>query len=152
MDQRELEARPDVLSFTSPVLQTDVEVTGPVMVHLWACTTAPDTDFVARLVDVYPDGRAMSLTDGIVRGSYAVDGLLEPNKPYEFVVDLWATSNVFKAGHRIRVDITSSSFPRWDRNPNTGRPLGSDAELRTAQQTILHDAAHPSRIVLPIVP
>lgn len=152
MDQRELEARPDVLSFTSPVLTSDVEVTGPVTVSLWACTTAPDTDFVARLVDVYPDGRAMSLTDGIVRGSYAVDGLLEPNKPYEFVVDLWATSNVFKAGHRIRVDVTSSSFPRWDRNPNTGRALGSDAELRTAQQTILHDATHASRILLPIVP
>ncbi len=145
-DQREIEARPDVLSFTTPPLPSDVEVTGPVEVKLWACTTAPSTDFVARLVDVWPDGRAFNLTDGIIRTSQ-----LEPNRPYEHRIDLWATSNVFKAGHRIRVDITSSSFPRWDRNPNTGAPLGNENELRTAQQTILHDAEHASHIVLPLV-
>jgi len=146
LDQREIEARADVLTFTTGPLERDQEVTGPIEVRLWTCTTAPDTDFVARVVDVYPDGRAYNLTDGIVR-----TGLLEPNRPYEHTIDLWATSNVFKAGHRIRVQVTSSCFPRWDRNPNTGKQLGSDAELRTAQQTILHDAEHASRIMLPLV-
>ena len=117
MDQREIEARPDVLSFTSDALGQDTEVTGPVRVKLWACSSAPNTDFVVRLVDVFPDGRAFNLTDGIVRTDF------EPNQPQELDIDLWATSNVFKAGHRIRVDVTSSSFPRWDRNPNTGPPL-----------------------------
>jgi uncharacterized protein len=146
MDQRDIEARDDVLSYTTEPLGSDTETTGPVTVRLWACTSAPHTDFVARLVDVHPDGRAFNLTDGIVRASF------EPNQPTELTIDLWATSNVFKAGHRIRVDVTSSSFPRWDRNPNTGHPFGSDDELRPARQTILHDADHPSHIVLPVVP
>jgi putative CocE/NonD family hydrolase len=156
-DQRRIEARPDVLVYTTPPLERDVEVTGPVRVELWACSSAPDTDFVARLVDVYPDGRAYNLTDGIIRARYR-DGeqpsLLEPGQPYRFTIDLWATSNVFKAGHAIRLQVTSSNFPRWDRNPNTGHPLGQDgpADLRVAEQTILHDAAHPSHVVLPIVP
>jgi hypothetical protein len=112
---------------------------------------------VARLVDVYPDGRAINLTDGIVRARYR-NGLaetpIEPGQPYRFDIDLWATSNLFKAGHRIRLQVTSSNFPRWDRNPNTGHPFGTDSEadLRTADQTILHDTAHPSHVVLPIVP
>ena len=109
---------------------------------------------MARLVDVAPDGSARNLTDGIVRGRYR-DGApapLEPGRAYELRIDLWATANRFLAGHRIRVDITSSSFPRWDRNPNTGRPIGVDAELLPARQTILHDRAHPSRIVLPVLP
>jgi len=147
LDQREIEARPDVLTFTTEVLREDTEVTGPVEVKLWACTTAPATDFVARLVDVFPDGHAYNLTDGIIRAER-----LQPNRPYEHTIDLWATSNVFKAGHRIRLQVTSSCFPRWDRNPNTGKPLGSDAELRTAQQTIVHDAEHASHVVLPLVP
>jgi uncharacterized protein len=151
MDQRDIESRADVLTFTTEVLQQDTEVTGPISVQLWACTTAPDTDFVARLVDVYPDGRPYNLTDGIVRASFANQKPLEPGRPYQFDIDLWATSNVFKAGHRIRLQVTSSCFPRWDRNPNTGKPLGSDAELRTAQQTILHDAEHASHVVLPLV-
>jgi putative CocE/NonD family hydrolase len=154
-DQRAIEARPDVLTYTTPPLQQDIEVTGPILVHLWACTSTPDTDFVARLVDVYPDGRAFDLTDGIVRASYFSQqrAPMEPNQPYEYTVDLWATSNVFKAGHRIRLQVTSSSFPRWDRNPNTGHPLGADADddLRPAQQTILHDAEHPSHVRLPLV-
>jgi putative CocE/NonD family hydrolase len=145
MDQREIEARPDVLTFTTEPLQVDTEVTGPLLVKLWACSSAPETDFVARLVDVHPDGRAYNLADGIIRQR------LEPNQPTEVTVDLWATSNVFKAGHRIQVDVTSSSFPRWDRNPNTGHPFGADDVLRTAQQTILHDTEHASHIVLPLV-
>lgn len=156
VDQRSIEARPDVLTYTTDVLERDVEVTGPVSVHLWACSSAPDTDFVARLVDVHPDGRAYNLTDGIIRARYrngtSAEVFLEPGQPAEFVIDLWSTSNLFKAGHAIRVQVTSSNFPRWDRNPNTGHPFGQDAELRTAEQTILHDAEHPSHVVLPLVP
>jgi uncharacterized protein len=154
-DQRVLEARADVLSYTTEPLAQDTEVTGPLLVQLWAASDATDTDFVAQLVDVYPDGFAPIVADGIVRARYRNGErpeLLEPGQPYEFKIDLWATANVFKAGHCIRLDIASASFPRWDRNPNTGSPFGMDAELRLARQTILHDAAHPSRIVLPIVP
>jgi uncharacterized protein len=154
-DQRATEARPDVLSYTSAALDGDTEVTGPLVARLWAASDAPDTDFVARLVDVHPDGFAQNLADGIVRARYRggdAPELLEPGRPYEFTIDLWATANVFKAGHRIRIDIASASFPRWNRNPNTGAPFGSGTELRPARQTILHDAAHPSHIVLPVVP
>lgn len=155
LDQRRVEARPDVLTYTTPPLEHDTEVTGPVSVRLWACSSAPDTDFVARLVDVYPDGRAYNLTDGILRARYRQPGaeaLLEPGRAYLFEIDLWATSNVFRVGHRVRLQVTSSCFPRWDRNPNTGHPIGADAELRTAEQTILHDAEHPSAVLLPLVP
>ncbi len=157
-DQRPVESREDVLVYTSDALLTDVEVTGPIKVHLWAASSAPDTDFVARLVDVHPNGYAQNLTDGIVRARYRnfesgeQPSLLEPGQAYEYEIDLWATSNLFQTGHRIRLDVTSSSFPRWDRNPNTGHDFGADAELAVAHQTILHDSAHPSSIVLPIVP
>jgi len=154
-DQRPIEARADVLSYTTTPLAHDTEVTGPIAVTLWAASDAPDTDFVARLVDMHPDGFAQPLADGIIRARYrngSAPELLEPGRPYEFTIDLWATANVFRAGHRIRVDIASASFPRWNRNPNTGAPFAVDADMRPARQTILHDAAHPSRIVLPIVP
>jgi putative CocE/NonD family hydrolase len=157
-DQRATEGREDVLVYTTPVLEQDVEVTGPILVHLWAASSAPDTDFVARLVDVHPSGYAQNLTDGIIRARYChfsrgeAPSLIKPGKAYEFEIDLWATSNVFKAGHRIRLDVTSSNFPRWDRNPNTGHDLGADAELAVAHQTILHDSEHPSYVTLPIVP
>jgi putative CocE/NonD family hydrolase len=157
IDQTPIEARRDVLVYTTAPLPQDVEVTGPIIVTLWAASSAPDTDFVARLVDVHPDGRAMNLTDGIIRaharaGRGAPEAPIEPGRAYEYRIDLWATSNLFRAGHRIRLDVTSSSFPRWDRNPNTGAPLGEGTELATATQTILHDAAHPSHVVLPVVP
>ncbi len=157
-DQRSNESRQDVLVYTTPPLEKDVEVTGPITVRLWAISSTPDTDFVARLVDVHPNGFAQNLTDGIIRARYRnfskgeAPTLIEPGKPYEYEIDLWATSNVFKAGHRIRVDITSSNFPRWDRNLNTGAPLGTDDTPVVARQTILHDREHPSYIVLPIVP
>ncbi len=99
-----------------------------------------------------------NLTDGIIRARYRnfargeAPSLIEPGKAYEYEIDLWATSNVFKAGHRIRLDVTSSNFPRWDRNPNTGRDFGADAELAVAHQAILHDREHPSYVTLPIVP
>lgn len=157
-DQTPTESRTDVLVYSTPVLEQDIEVTGPITVHLWAVSSAPDTDFVARLVDVHPNGYAQNLTDGIIRARYRNFGhgeapsLIEPGKAYEYEIDLWATSNLFKKGHRIRLDITSSNFPRWDRNPNTGHAFGEDSELVIAHQTILHDAEHPSYITLPIVP
>lgn len=154
-DQRAAEARRDVLVYTSAVLADDLEVTGPVVLHLFAASDAPDTDFVARLVDVHPDGYAQNLTDGILRARFrngSREEFLDAGAVYEFVIDLWATANVFRAGHCLRVDVTSSNFPRWDRNPNTGAPIGMDAELRVAHQTIWHDAAHPSHIVLPVIP
>ncbi len=154
-DQREIEARPDVLVYTSAPLERDTEVTGPVVAKLWVTSDGPDTDFVARLVDVHPDGFAQNLADGILRARYRdgeTEKMLTPGEPAEITVDLWSTANVFKAGHRIRVDIASASFPRWDRNPNTGAPFGQDAELRPARNTILHDAAHPSHIILPLIP
>jgi uncharacterized protein len=157
-DQRLVEKRADVLTYTSPVLQSDLEVTGQVTVRLWAASSAPDTDFVARLCDVFSDGRSICLTDGGVRARYrdAASGraptLIEADRPYEYAIDLWSTSNVFRAGHRIRVHVTSSSFPRWDRNPNTGHDPFQDAELAVARQLVLHDPAHPSRILLPVVP
>jgi putative CocE/NonD family hydrolase len=156
-DQRPIEERPDVLVYRSLPLERATEVTGPVTVHLWASSSAPDTDFVARLTDIAPDGRSIILTDGIVRARYrefrtgAPPSLVEPGRPYAYAIDLWATSNVFKAGHRIGLHVTSSSFPRWDRNPNTGHPFGADAELQVAHQQILHDRAHPSCVILPVV-
>jgi uncharacterized protein len=156
-DQRNIEARPDVLTYTSEPLHHDLEVTGPITVSLWAISSAQDTDFVARLTDVAPDGRSFNLTDGIVRARYRnwaggePASPIEPGRAYAYQIDLWATSNVFRAGHRIRVQVTSSSFPRWDRNPNTGRPFAGDAALAVAYQTILHDSEHPSHIMLPMV-
>jgi uncharacterized protein len=129
-------------------------------VKLWASSSALDTDFVARLVDVHPNGYAQNLTDGIIRARYRnvakgeAPSLIEPGKVYLYEIDLWATSNLFKKGHRIRLDITSSNFPRWDRNPNTGRNPGEDqaADVVIARQTIYHDAEHPSSVILPIIP
>jgi len=154
-DQRPIEARDDVLVYTSEPLARDTEVTGPITVRLWAISDAPDTDFVARLVDVHPNGFAQNLTDGIIRARYRngdTPELLMPGQAYEYTIDLWSTANVFQAGHCIRLDIASASFPRWDRNLNTGAPFGMSAEMRPAHQTILHDAAHPSHVVLPIIP
>jgi putative CocE/NonD family hydrolase len=144
-DQRPVEERADVLVFTSEPLERDLEVTGPVTVRLWAASSAPSTDWVARLCDVFPDGRSLNLTDGILRTRG------EAGTAAQHVIDLWATSNVFRAGHRIRVHVTSSSFPRWDRNLNTGEPFGEGTRMETAVQTIFHDASRASRIVLPAV-
>ena len=155
-DQREVEARPDVLVYTSPPLSEDVEVTGPVTVELWASTSAPDTDFTAKLVDVYPDGRAMNLCEGIIRARYRASqetpSLVTPGAVYPFRIDLWATSTVFKAGHRIRLEISSSNFPHFEPNPNTGHALGQDDILERADQEVFHDARHPSHIMLPVIP
>jgi putative CocE/NonD family hydrolase len=155
-DQRPVEERSDVLVYTTPVLEHDVEVTGPISVTLYAATSAVDTDFTAKLVDVHPDGYARNLTDSIIRGRYRetrkTAQLLTPGKVYEYTIDLWATSNVFKAGHCIRVEIASSNFPRFDRNPQTGEPSGEASRLEPALQHVFHDETQPSHIVLPIIP
>jgi len=157
-DQRPAEARPDVLVYSSEVLTQPLEVTGPLKVTLYAATSAPDTDFVARLCDVYPDGASRLLAEGIIRARYrqGTDQArpITPNEVYEYTIDLVATSNVFLPGHRVRLDIMSASFPRFDRNLNNGKPLGEDtlADAQTAQQTIFHDSSRPSHILLPVIP
>lgn len=157
-DQRTVEQRPDVLIYSTPPLEQDTEVTGPIKVTLFAATSAVDTDWTAKLVDVCPCGCVSNLTDGIIRARYrtskAKQELLTPGEVYEYEIDLWATSNVFKRGHQIRVEISSSNFPRFDRNPNTGGVIATTTreECQTAFQTILHDMDHPSHITLPIIP
>ena len=155
-DQRPVEYRPDVLVYTTPPLERDVEVTGPVKAVVYAASSARDTDFTAKLVDVYPNGYAMNVAQGIQRARYRdswdTPTLLEPGKVYEYTIDLWSTSNRFQKGHRIRLEIASSNFPQFDRNPNTGNAFGQDAELQTAEQTIYHDREHPSHILLPVIP
>ncbi|MCH8310377.1 MAG: CocE/NonD family hydrolase [Chloroflexi bacterium] len=155
-DQTPVENRQDVLVFTSDPMERPLEVTGPIKVRLWAASTAPDTDFTAKLVDVHPDGYAQNLQDGIIRARYrdssASAALIEPGQVYEYTIDMWATSNVFLRGHRIRLEISSSNFPRFDRNPNTGALFGVDSTLETATQTIQHRSEFPSHIVLPIIP
>jgi len=155
-DQVQVEKRSDVLVYTSTALEREVEVTGPVKATLWAASSARDTDFTAKLVDVHPDGRAFNLCDGISRARYRKDPkkqvLLDPGAIERFEIDLWVTSNLFKSGHRIRLEISSSNFPRFDRNPNTGGVFGSDTNLISAKQTIFHDREHPSQVLLPIIP
>ena len=155
-DQQDIESREDVLVYTTPPLQRDTEVTGPITVTLWAATSARDTDFTAKLVDVCDHDCARNLTDGIIRARYrdsrSSPSLLEPGRAYQYTIDLWATSNVFKAGHCIRLEISSSNFPRFDRNTNTGNRIAEDADCKPAMQTILHDSEHPSHVTLPIVP
>jgi hypothetical protein len=155
-DQRPVEARDDVLVYTSDVVTSALEVTGPITVTLHAATSARDTDFTAKLVDVRPDGYAQNLADGIVRGRYRdsreTPTLLTPGEVSRFTIDLWATSHVFLPGHRIRVEISSSNFPRFDRNLNTGEAQATGRVWQTARQTIFHDQRHPSHIVLPVIP
>ncbi len=160
-DTLPLNARSDVLTFQTPPLETDVEVTGPITVKLHASSSARDTDFTAKLIDVcplsddFPDGLAINLTDSIIRARYRngwdTPELLEPGKVYEFVFELYPTSNIFKKGHRIRLDISSSNWPRFDVNPNTGGDLGVERRLEIAEQTIYHEPEHPSHVVLPII-
>ena len=157
VDQREVEAREDVLCYTTPVLEEPVEVTGHVSLRLFVASSAPDTDFTGKLVDVFPDGRAIYLTDGILRARYR-DSLaepepLEPEKVYEVTLDLSVTSNVFLPGHRIRLEVSGSNFPRYDRNTNTGGTIAEESleEAVAANNRVLHGAGHPSRLILPII-
>jgi putative CocE/NonD family hydrolase len=157
LDQRPVERRPDVLTYTSEILKEPLEVTGPLKVKLWAVTQGLDTDFVARLCDVFPDGTARILADGILRAAFRngfeVYQPVKPGEDVEYTIDLVATSNVFLPGHRIRLDITSSCWPRFDANSNSGHRTGlaGRADLRSVLQTILHDTNHPSHILLPVI-
>jgi uncharacterized protein len=155
-DYAAVEQRGDVLCYTTDVLPDDVEVTGPVRMVLFASSSAVDTDFAAKLVDVHPSGFCQRLCDSIVRARYrngpreAV--LIGPGVVYEYRIDLWNTSQVFKAGHRIRLEVTSSAFPKFDRNLNTGEQIGSGTRMVTAQNSVWHDPEHPSRLILPVIP
>jgi putative CocE/NonD family hydrolase len=155
-DQGQVEAREDVLVFKTPPLELDTEVTGPVSLELWASTSAPDTDFTAKLVDLCPDGCARNLTDGIIRARFRLGTdqarPITPGEVVQYRIELWSTCHLFRRGHRIALEVSSSNFPRFDRNPNTGHRLGADAEMRRATQTIYHDRDHPSHLVLPVIP
>ncbi len=144
--QNAVEARDDVLVYTTPVLAADVEVTGPVKAVLYVTTDAPSTDFTVKLVDVYPDGSAYNLSDGVIRQKYM------PGAPTKIEIDLWPTSNVFFKGHQIRLEISSSNFPRYDRNLNTGESGASTTHIRKAHQTLYHSKQHPSHVLLPVIP
>jgi len=154
-DQRPVEARDDVLIYTTPAFTQDTEVTGPVSLELFAQSSAVDTDFLAKLVDVAPDGFAQNLTEGIIRARYRNSHekaeLMNPGQIYKFVIDLWSTSNMFVKGHALRLEISSSNFPRFDRNLNTGEVQASAKKYVPATNTVYHDAEHPSVLTLPIV-
>lgn len=154
-DQRSVEMRGDVLVYTSPPMAQDTEVTGPIEVVLFAATDGPDTDFTAKLVDVWPSGYAMNLCDGIRRGRFLesrrASKLLQAGTVYEWRIEVGVTGNVFQKGHRIRLEISSSNFPRFDRNPNTWTEYGKSAEMRRAAQTVHHSRAYPSHVRLPVI-
>jgi putative CocE/NonD family hydrolase len=154
-DQRLVQGRNDILVYTSEAIQNDLEVTGRILCKLHAASTAADTDFTAKLADVHPSGYAQILREGIIRAryrnSFKQQELISPGRVYEYTIDLWSISHVFNKGHKIQVEIASSNFPKYDRNPNTGRRFGEDAELQKSRQTIYHDSQHPSCIILPVV-
>lgn len=155
-DQAEIEKRADVLVYSTPPLAEAVEVTGPISVKLFAASSAPDTDWTAKLVDVHPDGKAILLNNGIIRASkrnsLATSEPIEPGKVHEYTITVFPTSNLFKAGHQIRLEISSSNFPHYDRNLNTGHKTGEDAQMVVARQTVYHDRDRASALVLPVMP
>ncbi len=155
-DYSTIERRDDVLVYMTEPLTEEVEVTGPIRVDLYASSSAPETDFMAKLVDVWPAGFAQRLCDGMVRVRFreGMDrpSMIEPGRIYHYSIDCWNTAQIFKAGHRIGLEISSSAFPKYDRNLNTGAPLGQTIEMAVAEQRIYHDAEHPSAVVMPIVP
>ena len=154
-DQRALDGRRDILRYQTDPVEEPVEVTGPVTVHLWAASSARDTDFVVKLMDVWPDGFVQELCYGIVRARYRESfdspSLIEPGRTYEYTIQVNPTSNLFRRGHRIRLDVSSSDFPNFDRNHNTGGDDYSESTLVTSRQTIYHDRERPSRVVLPVI-
>jgi len=154
--QSTVEDRTDVLVYTGAPLERDWEVTGPVVLKLFAASSAPDTDFTAKLVDVRPDGYAQNIAEGVVRArfreSLEFPTLIQPGQVYEYTIDLWSTSHIFQAGHRLRLEVSSSNFPRYDRNQNTRHELGANADTRPARQTVFHDDRSPSHLILPVIP
>jgi putative CocE/NonD family hydrolase len=155
-DQQKVESRPDVLVYSTPPLDADMEVTGPVTLTLYAKSSAVDTDFTAKLVDVWPNGFVQNLTEGILRARYrestSAARPIVPGQIYQYKIDLWSTSNVFLKGHQIRLEVSSSNFPRFDRNLNTGKNASTDSSFVKATNVIYHDAQHPSAVLLPVVP
>jgi putative CocE/NonD family hydrolase len=155
VDQHSVERRSDVLCYTSSELDQDMEITGPLELHIFASTSAKSTDFAAKLVDVYPDDHAYNITDGITRAQYRNSmSKAEPVIPgeiMEYIIRLGPISHLFRRGHRIRIDVTSSNFPTYDRNMNTGNPVGEDAEGIPALQIIYHDTNYASYIDLPVI-
>lgn len=155
-DYAAIERRDDVLVYVTDPLTEDIEVTGPIRLDLYASSSAPDTDFMAKLVDIWPTGFTQRLCDGMVRARFreGMDrpSLIEPGRIYHYSIDCWNTSQMFKVGHRIGLEISSSAFPKYDRNLNTGAPLGMTTEMTVAEQRIFHDEEHPSAVVLPIIP
>ena len=151
-----VERRDDVLVYTGPVLERDLEVTGPVTLALHAASSAVDTDFTATLVDVHPNGKATHVCEGIVRASFRESverpAPIEPGRAYDYKMPLWETSYVFLPGHRVRLEVSSSNFPRFDRNLNTGEPVGRGRDWVRATQTVFHDADRPSHLLLPVIP
>ena len=168
LDHRPVEHRDDVLVYSTEALEEELEVTGPIQASIYASSSARDTDWTVKLLDVYPDGKAVNLWDGILRaryrdpaairagvpspGQFENPKLLKPGKTYRFFIEVGVVSNVFLKGHKIRVEVSSSNFPRFDRNLNNGGKLGVDTEIVIANQTVYHDAEHPSHILLPIIP
>jgi putative CocE/NonD family hydrolase len=155
-DQTPVEQRSDVMVYSSDPLPHDAEVTGATVVNLWASSSAVDTDFTAKLAVVRPDGTVINLNDGILRTAFR-DSLSAPSptvpgRPYRYRIQIWPTSYEFRAGDRIRVEISSSDYPQFAPNPNTGEPFGQSAITHPADQTVLHDAAHPSSVTLPVIP
>ena len=160
-DRTDIEQRDDVLTFTTDSLTRDIEVTGPISATIWASSDALDTDFTAALIDVEPatedsSEKAIILCEGIVRARFrnGTDSpeLMTPGEVYEFSIDMWDTSNLFKEGHKIRVEISSSNFPRYNRNLNSGNEIATDTQIVVANQTIYHDSEKPSHITLPVIP
>jgi uncharacterized protein len=156
LDQSRIERREDVLCYSTAVLNEDVEISGPLELHLAASTTVKDTDFTAKLVDVYPDGRAFNMASGFIRARYRhscyTEEFINPGEVIEYVISLSGTSNLFRKGHCIRIDVSSSNFPEYDRNMNTGNPIGEDTTGIKARQTIFHQSDRLSYIDLPVIP
>jgi hypothetical protein len=153
VDVSAIQKRPDVLTYTTPPLGQDLDVVGSLSMILYASSSAVDTDFHVRLTDVFPDGRAIQLQSGVLRTRFRNKGgepeLMEPGRIYRLEIDMWATANRFRVGHRLRIDITSADFPRFDRNANRG---GTPGDPIPATQTIYHDAKYPSELILSVVP
>jgi uncharacterized protein len=156
-DQRPVETRNDVLVYTTPAMKEPTEITGPIKMELFASTSAKDTDWTAKLVDVQPNGFVQNIQSGIVRARYREGAgkpanMIEPSKAYGYTIDLWATSYVVLPGHRLRLEVSSSDFPRFDRNLNTGEDPNTGTQMVVAKQTIYHSARYPSHVVLPLIP
>ena len=154
-DRSGIQSRDDVLTFTTEPLMRDIEVTGPIRATIWASSDAVDTDFTATLTDLDSDGKAIALCEGIVRARFRngtdKPAMMNPGEIYKFEVDMWNTSNLFKKGHCIRVEVSSSNFPRYNRNLNSGNPIATDTEMTVANQSIYHDTEHPSYLTLPVI-